>query len=126
MMNQFLDGKRYISGLWRILDTWGNLHSILSGKGSFGWFYGYAALLPSATDVSFTLNYLEGCQTEEEADAAINRIIDSLFVNQTPLYKTDLNIDSPPELKKLHFFEVRSADPKRVREVVDLAKSIAM
>jgi hypothetical protein len=124
MIHQFLDGKRYISGIWRILDSWGNVHSIVSGHGPLGWFYGYAALKPKEDDFTFSFNYLEGIFTEEGTDRVIKDTIDALFINSKDLYKKEFDIDEPPTLVRQHYFEVRSKDPVRIRSVMELAVSI--
>ena len=126
MLDQFLDGNRYISGIWRILDSWGNIHSIMSGQGPLGWFYGYAAYKPADADYTFSLNYLDGISTEEEAGKIITGVIDSMFINPTTLYKADFNIDEPPTLIKMQHYEIRSADPIRIRKMLDLALTISL
>ena len=124
MLDQFLDGKRYISGIWRILDSWGNSHSLISGQGPLGWFYGYAAYKPQNHDFTYTLSYLEGILTEEGCDRVIQETINTMFVNHSDLYKKEFNIDNPPTLVRQHYFEVRSKDPSRIRAMMDLATAI--
>jgi hypothetical protein len=124
MLNPLLDGSRYISGIWRILDSWGNLHSIISGQGSLGWFYGYAAYKPDVHDFTFSLNILEGVSSEESCERVIKDTIKTMFVEHSDLYKKEFNIDEPPTLVREHYFEVRSKDPIRIRKMMDLAISI--
>jgi len=126
LIDQFLDGKRYISGIWRILDSWGNVHSIISGQGSLGWFFGYGALKPKESDFSFSLSYLEGIYTEEGTDRVVQNTIDVLFVNSRDLYKQKFDIDEPPVLVRQHYFEVRSKDPVRIKAMMDLATSLSL
>lgn len=124
MLTQFLDGDRYISGIWRILDSWGNLHSIISGQGPLGWFYGYAAYKPQDNDFTYSLNRLESVVTEETCDRIIHDTITTMFVDHSDLYKKEFNIDDPPTLVRQHYLEVRSKDPIRIRQMMDLAMSI--
>jgi len=123
---QFLDGSRYIAGIWRILDSWGNFHSIISGQGPLGWFYGYAAYKPQECDLTYSFNVLEGVITEETCDRVIQDTINTMFVNHSDLYKKEFNIDEPPTLVRQHYFEVRSRDPIRIRNMMDLAISLPM
>lgn len=124
MLDLFLDGNRYISCVWRVLDSWGNIHSIMSGRGPLGWFYGYAAYKPQDADFSYSMNYLEGVTTEQETDKVITGVVDSMFINPTALYKADFDIDEPPTLVKMQHFEIRSADPLRIKKMLDLALSL--
>jgi hypothetical protein len=121
---QFLDGKRYISGIWRILDSWGNAHSIISGQGSQGWFYGYGVRQPQKNDFKFNFHYLEGIYSEEGADRVIKNTIRDLFDSNNDLYKKEFDIDEPPTLLREHYFEVRSKDPTRIKSIMELATSI--
>jgi hypothetical protein len=124
VLNPLLDGSRYISGIWRILDSWGNLHSIISGQGPLGWFYGYAAYKPDVHDFTYSLNVLEGVLSEESCERVIKDTIKTMFVEHSDLYKKEFDIDEPPTLVREHYFEVRSEDPIRIRKMMDLAISI--
>lgn len=119
MLNQFLDGSRYISSIWRLLDTEDNIHSIISGRGPNGWFYGYAAYNIEAADLSYTFNYLEGVMNEQQCNSVIDAVISRIF-NQDYLV-----LGKPaPALKRQHHFEVHSADPAHINKMINLAVSI--
>jgi len=125
-MHQFLDGSRYISGVWRILDSWGNIHSVILGKGPLGWFYGYGAYKPQEKDATFSVNYLDEVLTEECAEHIIAGTIRSLFIDSSDLYKKEFGIEDPPTLVRQHYFEIRSNDPARIRSVIVLATKLSI
>lgn len=116
IINPLLDGSRYISGIWRLLDSTGNIHSIISGKGPLGWFYGYAAYKPDDGDTSFAMNYIDGAVNEAQCDEVIQMTLQMLFDSDRGM----------PELHRQHYFEVRSNDADRIRKMFDLAISLPL
>ena len=116
MFNPLLDGSRYVSGVWRILDTAGNVHSIVSGKGPLGWFYGYAVLSADVGDISFAMNYIDGAENEQQCDEVIRLTINKLFDTTSGM----------AGLVRQHYFEVRSQSVNRIRKMLDLAINLPL
>lgn len=101
-----IDGSTYILGIWRIKGNDNSNHVILAGK-STRWFYTYVHY-KSKMDIEFVFDYLPAVE-EKGCEASVKAIIEDLFGGgELPNYKLH------------YFFEIRSADPAKIKKTADL------
>lgn len=117
----------YILGLWRLRDSWENIHSVVCGRVSKHWIMFHAVVLKSTSETTVYIDILDEANSEESAERAIVAFIEGALLNPSPEVENDFKLSTgkePPTLVKQHFFEVRSGDQQKMIHALELAYSI--